>query len=506
MRPLSNFFTLLSDDELEMLHDSALKLLEDPGMKIENEELLGALKYKGAWVDFDTANVRFPGELVKEVVEIAKMEEKERFAHSDQTISASHALTFSWHTPFAERTPAVQASLGGGCPMYYNHRDQQNRYATRDDFLRMVNLAEGIPEIVTVGNAVHYLKESDGSDVPPKMVAIKGAETVAKHSSKPGCTSIIDKRQLPYLMEIGKIVKGSHEEYIKRPILVNINDTEPPLRLSRPEAALVNAMARQKISIFILPMPIAGIAGPVFPIANAIVGTAEILGVWTAVKAVDEQTPVEAGCASGVLNPKSGTVSFSAPEANLIDLSVAQLFRNFYGIRCGTGVGIIDAPVPGSLSIFERTAKAFSTALAGEPSFNIGILGGGVVFSPEQVMIDLDIAYSHHHFCRGIGGEHFRSSLDLIRERGIGGLFIDTEHTAHNYRECLWIPGIFERLKSTDVQNALAHDPVEIAHGKWRDILEKTEPYSIDAEKRRAIDRAVSKARDALSSIEGASE
>ena len=72
MQPLSNFFTLLSDDELEMLHDSALKLLENPGMKIENEELLEALKNRGAWVDFDTAIVRFPGELVKEAIEIAK--------------------------------------------------------------------------------------------------------------------------------------------------------------------------------------------------------------------------------------------------------------------------------------------------------------------------------------------------------------------------------------------------------------------------------------------------
>ena len=39
----------------------------------------------------------------------------------------------------------------------------------------MINLAEGLPEIIIMGNAVHYLKEKDGSDVAPKMVAIKGA-------------------------------------------------------------------------------------------------------------------------------------------------------------------------------------------------------------------------------------------------------------------------------------------------------------------------------------------
>ncbi len=64
----------------------------------------------------------------------------------------------------------------------YQHALKANRYATGEDFLRMVRLAAGIPEIVTVGNGVHYLKEADGRDVPPKMVAIKGAALFSKSS------------------------------------------------------------------------------------------------------------------------------------------------------------------------------------------------------------------------------------------------------------------------------------------------------------------------------------
>jgi trimethylamine:corrinoid methyltransferase-like protein len=367
----------------------------------------------------------------------------------------------------------------------------------------MVHLADGIPEIVTVGNAVHYLKERDGTDVPPKMVAIKGAQAVATHSSKPGCTAIMDRRQLDYLMEIGIIVKGSAEEYIKRPIFINIHDTEPPLRVTRPEAAIMVEMARRRLSIFILPMPMAGIAGPVYPIANAIIGAAEILAVWTMAKAIREDTPVEAAVVSGALNPKSGAACFSGPEAVLQDLAVAQLFRSKYGTRCSTGPGFIDAPVPGPLSIYERMLKSVPAALSGEPLFNVGILGAGVVFSPEQLLIDLDIAFSQHALCRGIGGDHFAGSLDLIRDKGIGGLFIDTEHTAANFRECLWIPRIFERLKNTDVREALGRDPVEIAHARWKEILAKTRMHCIDDAKRRAIDEVVMKAEKALSSLTG---
>ncbi len=190
----------------------------------------------------------------------------------------------------------------------------------------------------------------------------------------------------------------------------------------------------------------------------------------------------------------------------LQDLAIAQLFREKYGTRCSTGPGFIDAPVPGPLSIYERTLKSFCASLAGEPLFNAGILGAGLVFSPEQLMIDLDIAYAQNAFCQGIGGNHFEDSLYLIREKGIGGFFFDTDHTARNYRECIWIPKIFDRLKGTDVQNALKSDPVEIAYNRWREIIDKTDLYSIDDDRRREIDRIVQKASKVLSSIEGATD
>ncbi len=541
MRPLDHFARVLSDAEVDRLHEQALRLLEDPGMRIENTEILQALARGGAKVDLQREIVRFPPRLVEETIAIARREEEERVraaraadgaedgarrsgrpgpeasvwrgsagaggaAAADSELAYSNQLTFSWHTPFRNRAPRVQASIGGGAPLYYDHERRANRYATGEDFLRLVRLAEAIPQIVTVGNGVHCIKEPDGREVPPKMVAIKGAALVARHSSKPGCTAIIDRRQLPYLMEMGAIVKGSAAEYLKSPILVNIHDTEPPLRLTRPEAAIIVEMARRALSIFILPMPLIGISSPVFPISAAIVAAAEILGVWTAAKALRPDAPVQARCVAGALNPASGAACFAAPEAVLVDLAVAQLFRERYGNPCGTGVGLIDAPVPGALSIYERTFKAFCSCLAGEPSFPVGIIGGAVVFSPEQVILDLDIAAAQEQTLRGIGGEHFQDALALIRERGIGGLFLDTEHTARHFRESLMMPRVFPRLKSTDAAAALAHDPVELAHRRCLELWEATPLYTVEEEKARAIDRVVEAAGRELASLTGALE
>jgi trimethylamine:corrinoid methyltransferase-like protein len=265
-------------------------------------------------------------------------------------------------------------------------------------------------------------------------------------------------------------------------------------------------MARAGLSIFILPMPLAAISTPVYPIAAAVVAVAEILGVWTAVKALNPDCPVEARRVSGVLNPATGAASFAAPETMLIDLAVAQLFRGRYGVPCGTGVGLIDAPVPGALSIYERTFKAFSAALAGEPAFPAGIIGGAVVFSPEQVLLDLDIAACQAQLMRGIGGEQLAESVALIRARGIGGLHMDSEHTARNYRDCLQMPDVLPRLKSTEVGGALARDPVELAHRRYREILEANPLREPEEGRAREIDRVLREARRALGSIAGAME
>ncbi len=60
MPSYANFFKLLTDSQIEKLHENTLSLLNNPGMKIENAQMLKALQKKGALVDFTTEIVRFP--------------------------------------------------------------------------------------------------------------------------------------------------------------------------------------------------------------------------------------------------------------------------------------------------------------------------------------------------------------------------------------------------------------------------------------------------------------
>ncbi len=139
------------------------------------------------------------------------------------------------------------------------------------------------------------------------------------------------------------------------------------------------------------------------------------------------------------------------------------------------------------MSIYERTFKLSASALSGEPSFPVGIIGGAVVFSMEQVILDLDIAASQQNLLKEIGENQFEESLELIREKGIGGLFIDTDHTAKNFREYLTMPKVLKSIKNTNVTEALRNDPVQLAHQKCLAILESVKPYEVDEDSQKLL-------------------
>lgn len=160
-RPLAHFLKTLSDTELDEQHYSIISLLQNPGMKIENEVALDALCRKGAAVDLQGETVRFPPEPIEETLAVVRTEEEKRFAGGTAIEKADGALTFSWHTPFRARTPDVTVNLGGVCPQYYEHSACATCTVRADDYLYMVHLAEGVPELGTVGNAGRFPKKSE---------------------------------------------------------------------------------------------------------------------------------------------------------------------------------------------------------------------------------------------------------------------------------------------------------------------------------------------------------
>jgi len=340
--------------------------------------------------------------------------------------------------------------------------------------------------------------DENGARVDQRMLAIKGAALIAKNSSKPGLSTLLHVDELEFLVEIGTVVKGSFEAYRKRPILININDSETPLQISKKEADIMAALAERGLSVLLLPMPLSGLNVPVTLASGVMVSVAEILAVWAAVKAINENTPVEASVVAGAMDPRTGAASFSTPECALIDIACAQFFRDRIGVRCGVGIGINDASYPGTASGMHRCFKMMAAAACGEVNFPIGILNAGVVFSPEQAMIDLELAHATERFYRGFEVNESTLATDLVCKLGAGALYLGEDHTLAHFRKELWVPDIFTKSKQGELEKELKRDVVQLAYEKWTALLRVQKPYYVGEEKAREIDRIVTRAEKKL--------
>jgi trimethylamine--corrinoid protein Co-methyltransferase len=486
MQSCTDEIRLFSDDELEALHQASLDILADPGMRVMAPALLEALNRHGAAVDGARQVVRFPRKLVEET--IAGMQADLR--QGRKPILLNGVITSRSSGP-------IQAKFGGACIEYFDWEWQQVRSPTRQALIDLVKLGQALPEVTTVGNPVMYLTEDDGTPVDPRLQRVKTAALIACYTTKAGPTEVWNAQELDFLMEIGEVVRGSREAYLANPCFVTAKETISPLILNTEAGEVLLLLAQRGLPTTIIPMPLTGASAPVSLAANVALCNAEVLGVATAVRCACPTAWIAGGVISGILDMSSGAASFAAPEAILQDLGVAELHERRYGFDFGIGTGYTDAKYPGVQSVMEKLAKFWASYRSGRVNYPVGLVNGGKAFSPEQALLDLEIAHWIHEFSKGITVNSDTLCVDLIRRQGIGGNFLSEDHTVLHMRKAVWYPTLMDRTLSAGLSKDRERDMLEQACARRKKIMASAD-YEIDRDRRRAIEEIVRSAERML--------
>lgn len=472
----------VSREQMETLHQAALQILNRTGLRIDCRDYHGPLESRGAKVEAGTGIVRFPSDLIETVIEQVRKE-----------IAAGYRQNILNGVVSGSCAPRFQAKVGGACIEYLDWETKALRAPTRQDLIRSLRLAEALPEVGSVGNPVVCLYDTDGRRVAPKMQRIVTAATVAQYTTKCGSTEVWNEKELDLLMEIGVIVKGSKEAYLKQPCFVTAKETIAPLQFPEDDGRILLMLARRGLPCTIVPMPMSGMSSPVMMASNVAMTLAEVLGVMTALKVTAPEARVAGGVISGVLDMRSTVARFATPEAIVQDITAARIFRDLYGQNFGVGSGYIDARIPGPQAMFEKYAR-MTAAIAAIGSYcpSVGILNGGKRHCPEEVILEVEMGRHIEKCFAPVEVNANTLALDVIDAVGIGGNFLGEEHTVMHFRE----------LFQSDLITAQAHrslaaecerDMIDRAIEKKKKIL--SEPgYELEPDKARAIDEVVRKA------------
>ncbi len=475
-------------EQLQKLHNATIDVLRDVGMRIDETRVIETLRKKGCKVDPSDRRIWFRPELVEETINGIRND-----------IENGTLTQIVLNGPMCSRTDGkLRAKFGGACKELYDYEKDEIREATYEDVVDSIQLGEALLEVDLVGNTLTLMKDN-GKRVDPRLQRIKTCEIVAKNTAKPGSTEIYNVKELDLQIEMGIVIRGSRDEFIRNPCFVTAKETISPLRLENDAAVVLLALAERELPCTIIPMPLAALSAPVTRESAIVIGNAEILGTMTALRALYPDARVAGGIMSGSVNMRTGSVVLANPEAVMQDLVLAELYEDLYGQDLGIGVGGIDAKYPGIQAAAEKLTKIMLAFLTGRTNYLVGMLSSITRFSAEQAIIELELAKYVHAMFKEVEVTEDTLPLDLIRTVGPGGIFLGEDHTVSNFKKNLWLTDIFDKTAASgQMSEERKADILISAHERVNEILSKGEKYRLPKDKEAEIDKIVKKAEQVL--------
>lgn len=476
----------LSREEMDKLHSGALDILEDVGMKIDHPEALGYLGNAGCIIDKGTKTVKFP----RAVAERAICKMRKDYTLADRNgITAPMRYTEMYLSTVPKAISHNFTVNAGGFPSFVIDLDGKRRPANKQDVIDSIRLADALENIDLIG-----LPCAD-QEIPYKLRPIAMTAKLIKNTSKPGGIEAWTRDDIKYITEMALVIRGNMQELKKKPFLIGYGEVKSPLTLDHNMCEIFMEYVKMGLPQSFDTMPNGGCTAPATSAGTLVLGLAETLGGVILGYAIDDNAWVSLDINPALADAK--TMMFPYAGADRIPLLAAakQMLRDYYGIPGGCHAGKTDACYPGAQAGFEKALSVLFPILTGATGIGtMGQLEGGITFSYVQLVIDNEIIGYIKRALRGFDVTDESLALNVIKEVGIGGNYIQHEHTALNFRNEFYLSDILERLPWSSWERQEVKGLEEKAREKAKKIIKDYRPEPLSGEKQKEIDAIVKRA------------
>ena len=469
---------VLSKDERAQVHERTLRVLAKTGVRVDTVQGRQILKDAGAEVDENTNVVRFPQTLVEESL---------RSAPKKFTLGARRP---GWDLHMNEGDCTL---IADGEAMFALDRETgKRRLATTNDWLEATRLIDALDE---VGVYWCMVEASDRGDTMADFVTYLRDlfRNFSKHVQDP--TS--NPEQAPWLLEVLQVIFGDKETIRRQHPLSFLLCPQSPLVIEGPYTDAYLALLGWDIPVAVMPMPLMGATAPGSLISTTVIGNCEVLAVLCLIQAAAPGTPFIYAPALSTMDPRSGRYSGGAIENGLLNAAAIEMAR-YYGLPVeASGLGT-DHHVPGIQAAYERALNGLLPVLSW-PDILVGpgLLGGSMILSLEQLLIDVEVFRMCKQAHRGIVANEGKWLEEVISRAGPGGNFLAERSTVDGIRGGEWYVSKFGVHDTFEGWNTTGRPTLlEEAHKKAEQILATHQPLPLDEDVERELDRIQKRARE----------
>jgi len=468
---LKTSLQVLSKDERTQVHERTLDVMARTGVRVDTAQGRRFLKDAGAEVDENTHIVRFPRALVEESLRLAPKE-----------------------FMLGARRPGWDLIMNGGdCTLLMDgeamfvldSESGERRAATAKDWLQATHLIDALDEVGVYWSMVEV---SDRGDTMADFVGyLRG---VFRNFSKHVQDATSSPEQAPWLLEVLQAIFGDKETIRHKHPLSYLVCPQSPLIIEGPHTDAYLALLGWDIPLAVMPMPLMGATAPGSLIATTVIGNCETLAMLCLIQAAAPGTPFIYAPVLAVIDPRSGRYSAGAIEGSLLGAACTEMAR-YYGLPAeASGMGT-DHHVPSIQAGYERAVGGMLPALSW-PDIMVGpgLLGGSMILSLEQLMIDVEVFRLYKRARQGITIDDDKWLEDVIDRVGPGGNFLAETSTVKGIRNGEWYVSKFGVHDTFEGWEA-AGRPLLLgeAREKVSQILAMHEPLPLDHDVERELQR-----------------
>ena len=440
-RLLRNPFVLqkvFSEDEINSIHQTALRVLEELGIKVLLDDARHRFQKAGAMVDPQTQMVKIGSDIVTSALATAP--------------KSIPVITGSRKRDFTLELGALLFGAGAGSPNVID-KVRGRRAGTLKDFEDFVRLTQGF-------DALHILVPFvEPQDIPTHLRHYATIRSQLLLSDKFPFLFSRGSLQVEQTFELLQIARGiSADEFTENVYCFTIINSNSPRQLDIPMAQGIIDFAKAGQVSIITPFCLAGAMAPITVAGALTLQHAEALAGITLAQITKTGSPVMYGSFSSNVDMKSGSPAFGTPEhvkATLGSGQLAQLIGLPWRAGAGSASNTCDAQ-----GANENQMGLWGAVLAGATTIihSAGWQEGGLSTSFDKFITDMETVQSIAELCSPETASHDNIGFDAIKDVQPGGHFFSTEHTMKRYKTAFYQPLV------ADLSN----------YGNWEETGKKT--------------------------------
>lgn len=445
--------SLLSEDQIEAIHNASLTILEEVGMDFLHPEAHAILKAAGVAVTPGSDRIKFDRAFIEEKIKAAPSEYLFHARNPENTLGVGGQELMICAVASAPNASDLE---GGRRPGNF---EDFNNFCRLSQYFNVVQLNGGYPV--------------EPVDIHPSVRHLDCLHSFITLTDKPFHAYSLGRQRNTDAIEMVRIARQvSMDQLCQEPSLMSVINTSSPLRLDTPMIEGILEMGRAGQICVITPFTLAGAMAPV-TIAGALAQqNAEALAAIAFAQTATPGAPIVYGGFTSNVDMKSGAPAFGTPEFLRSQIIGGQLARRYGFPYRGSNVNASNTPDAQAAYESQMSIWGLLQGHGNIMKHGAGWLEGGLCASFEKFIMDVEMLQMISEYLQPMKIDDAELGLEAVREVGPGGHYFGAAHTIERYENAFYAPMLsdwrnFETweeagsLSATDRANRLYHQALE---------------------------------------------